>query len=181
MALSGAVFVPSLAFAQDTPRRGGRFGIALQGGYAAVSDVASTTRGAGVLGTTLRFGGAVSDRFHILGELTLWWLPGATSFADASATSWSTSLSLLVQGYVLPRLFLRAGAGVGWLGANVGNTWFLPLPGPRVSGAVGYDLWRNGEDALSVSVDVAYTSLSRTSGHLDDALTAGAAVGYDWY
>jgi hypothetical protein len=46
---------------------------------------------------------------------------------------------------------------------------------------VGYDLWRNGEDALSVSVDVAYTSLSRTSGHLDDALTAGAAVGYDWY
>lgn len=184
--LSATALLASLSFgaaagAQEAQRQGGRFGVALHGGLASTSDGNGGSSSTGLVGPTLRFGGAITDRFHLLGELHLLVLPGATLPGYGGATAFHAALDLAGQGYIGPRFFVRAGAGVGWASAVAGNRWVLPLPGPRVSGALGYDVWRSGETSLSVSLESSYTVLYNARGTLDALFTLGASVGFDWY
>lgn len=178
VSLAAALVVAPSARAQE--RQGGRFGASLYGGYASVSTSGGTSTGVGYVGPTIRFGGALTDRFHVMGEFHLGLMPGPTLPGYGSSTAFYSALDLALQGYIGPRFFIRGGAGLGWACAVAGNTWILPLPGPRVSGAIGYDVWRRGERSLSLSLEGAYTVLYR-----DDALGSlfalTANVGFDWY
>ena len=167
------------AHAQE--RQGGRFGAALEGGFASAGSTYASAATMPVVATTLRFGGALTDRFHILGEFHLGLLPGATLPTYGSSTAFDAALDLAGQGYIGPRFFIRGGAGVGWACAVAGSTWMLPLPGPRVSGAVGYDIWRKGERSLSVSLETAYTVLYGSNHELSSLFTFAASIGFDWY
>jgi len=177
-ALALALAAP--ARAQEVERQGGRFGASLYGGYASAGTGAGTSTGVGYVGPTIRFGGALTDRFHILGEFHLGLMPGPTLPGYGSATAFYSALDLAGQGYIGPRFFIRVGAGLGWACAVAGNTWILPLPGPRVSGAIGYDVWRRGERSLSVSLEGAYTVLYRDD-TLGSLFAFTANVGFDWY
>lgn len=179
--LFASLLLGGAAGAQEAPRQGGRFGVALNGGLASSSDGHGSSSSMGLVGLTMRFGGAITDRFHLLGEFHLLAMPGATLPRDGDATVFHAAIDLAGQGYIGPRFFIRAGVGVGWASAKATNHWVLPLPGPRVSGALGYDVWRNGENALSVSIESSYTVLYNSPDALDSLLTLGASVGYDWY
>lgn len=169
------------AFAQEAERSGGRFGVSLTAGYAGIVDAEGNGHPAGLVGPTFRFGGALTDRVHLLGELTMQFLPGATVAGDRAATSWNTALTLSAQGYVGTRFFLRGGGGVGWIGGLSDSIWYLPLPGARFTGGFGYDVWREGERSLSINFDLGYASMSRVSGSFDRILTLAVGVGFDWY
>lgn len=149
-------------------------GLGLPGG---TGDSAS----AALVGLSLRFGGAFTDRFHLLGELTLGAMPGGRVASLGDVTAFHAALGLAGQGYLGPRLFLRGGVGVGWASATTGNSWYLPLPGPRFSGAVGYDLWRVGERSFSLALDVSHTSLYNASSSFDRLVTVALHAGFDWY
>lgn len=169
------------AHAQVVERTGGRVGVSLLGGFAlGAVPAAATTAPTGLAGLSLRFGGAVTDRFHLLGEFTLLALPGG-AISGRDITAFHAGLNLAAQGYIGPRLFLRGGVGAGWATAVASGSWFLPLPGPRVSGAVGYDLWRSGERAISIAIESSYTFLYNGENFIDRLFTLGAGVGFDWY
>ncbi len=167
------------ARADDAPREGGRFGVSLDGGYASIGG-ATTSSGMGLGGLTLRFGGAFTDRFHLLGELRLAAMPGAAVAGFGEGTAFHAALALTGEGYIGPRFFLRGGVGAGWACAVVNRTWVLPLPGPRFAGGAGYNVWRQGDRALSVAVEVSYATLFN-SNVMGSVLTATAGVGFDWY
>jgi hypothetical protein len=169
------------ASAQEAERTGARVGLSLTAGYAGVIDAEGNGHPAALVGPTFRVGGALTDRFHLLGELTLQFLPGATVAGDRAATAWNTALTLSAQGYIGPRFFLRGGGGVGWMGGLSDSIWYLPLPGARFTGGLGYDVWRQGERSISVTFDLGYASMSRTSGSFDHILTLALGVGVDWY
>lgn len=173
--------VTTQASAYEAERTGGRFGVSLTAGYAGVVDGQNNGHPAGLVGPTFRFGGALTDRVHLLGELTLQFLPGSTVAGDRSATSWNTALTFSAQGYIGTRFFLRGGGGVGWMGGLSDNTWYLPLPGARFTGGFGYDVWREGERSLSINFDLGYASMSRASGSYERILTLAVGVGFDWY
>ena len=172
--------VPALAHADDVERQGGRVGVSLLlGGAVASGDSASASIALG--GVAIRFGGAFTDRFHLMGELTLAAMPGGNVRGLGDVTGLHPALALLGEGYIGPRFFIRGGVGAGWATATTGNSWYLPLPGPRFSGGVGYALWRSGERQFSLAFDVAYTMLFNASTAFDRLVTAGLHVGFDWY
>ncbi len=174
--LAALVTIAPPAHAQEAERSGGRFGVSLLGGLALGTDRASGP--AGFAGLSLRFGGAVTDRVHILGEFTLAAMPGGIPGWDSA---FHAALNLAVQGYIGPRFFIRGGVGAGWATAVNGGSWWLPLPGPRISGAVGYDLWRRGERSISLALETSYTFLYSGGGISDRLFTLGVGVGFDWY
>jgi len=161
-------------------RQGGRVGVSLLGGIGQPGGNGDSASVA-MTGLALRFGGAFTDRFHLLGELTLAALPGGNVAGLGDVTAFHAALGLAAQGYLGPRLFLRGGVGVGWATATTGNSWYLPLPGPRFAGAVGYDLWRVGARSFSLAVDVSHTGLYNASAAFDGLLTVALHVGFDWY
>lgn len=169
------------ASAQEAERTGARFGVSLTGGYAGIVDAEGNGHPAGLIGPSFRFGGALTDRFHLLGELTMQYLPGSTVAGDRAATSWNTALTLSAQGYIGPRFFLRGGGGVGWTGGLSESIWYLPLPGARFTGGFGYDVWRQGERSLSVHFDLGYATMSRVSGVYERIVSLALGVGFDWY
>jgi hypothetical protein len=168
------------AVAQEATREGGRLGAGLVGGLGSVSG-GRADASLPLVGLTLRFGGAFTDRFHLLGEFTLAAMPGGDLSSLGSVTAFHAALGLAGQGYLGPRFFLRGGVGAGWATATNGNTWFLPLPGPRFSWALGYDLWRRGEQSFSLSLEGSYTMLFNGASVFDRLLTLGLGVGFDWY
>lgn len=172
---------PSRAAAQEAERQGGRFGVSLFGGIgnAGGSDSGSATMG--LSGLSLRFGSAMTDRFHLLGEFTLGVMPGGRVAGLGDVTAFHAALDFAGEGYIGPRFFLRGGVGAGWASANAGNTWYLPLPGPRFSGAVGYALWRRGTRQFSLALETSYTMLFRASSAFDRLITVALHVGFDWY
>lgn len=169
------------AHAQEADRHGGRFGVSLLGGLAAIGG--STGDGATVPlgGLALRFGGAFTDRFHLHGEFVLGVMPGGSFGSVKDATAFHAAIGLAGQGYIGPRFFLRGGVGAGWAAANYSNTWYLPLPGPRFSGGVGYDLWVRGGQRFSLALEGSYTGLYHTVTAFEHLTTFGLNVGFDWY
>lgn len=173
-------FAPTVARAQEAERQGGRVGVSLLGGAAiAGGDDASAAMGLG--GVAIRFGGAFTDRFHLMGELTLAAAPGGTVSGIGDVTVLHPALALVGEGYIGPRLFVRGGVGAGWASATTGNSWYLPLPGPRFSGGVGYAIWRQGERQFSVALDVGHSLLFNARSSFDRLTTVALHVGFDWY
>lgn len=167
-------------FAQEAERQGARFGASLLGALATATGD-NTSANIALAGVVLRFGGAFTDRFHLLGEFTLAAMPGGSVSGLGDVTAFHAALGIAAQGYIGPRFFVRGGVGAGWACATTGNTWYLPLPGPRLSGAIGYDLWRRGEQSFSVSLESSYTFLYGASSAFDRLQTVGLGVGLDWY
>lgn len=173
------LFAPS-AGAQAVERHGGRTGISLLLGFASVhGDGGGATLP--LTGLSVRFGGAFTDRFHLLGELTLAAMPAGDVARYSDVTGFHAALGLAGEGYIGPRFFVRGGAGVGWATVTNGNTWFLPLPGPRLAGAVGYALWRQGERSFSLSLETSYTWLFNGEQVFNRMFSLGLGVGFDWY
>lgn len=171
---------PASARGDDVERQGGRVGLSLLGGAGIVSNDASSAS-MGLAGVAIRFGGAVTDRFHLMGELTLAAMPGGSTPRLGDVTGLHPALALLGEGYIGPRFFIRGGVGAGWL-ATKGGSWALPLPGPRFSGGVGYNFWRKDERQISVALDAAYTVLFYGDNPpFDRLLTVTVQLGFDWY
>lgn len=180
LTLSLALLAPAIAGAQETAREGGRVGVSLLGG-AAIAGGDGAGASAGLAGLALRFGGAFTPRFHLLGELTLAAAPGGEVRGLGEVLTLHPALALIGEGYIGPSFFVRGGVGAGWATSTTGNLWYLPLPGPRFSGGVGYALWSQGERQLSVAVDVGYSMLFNARPSFDRLLTVTAHVGFDWY
>ncbi len=173
------VFAPS-ATAQQVERTGGRAGLSLLVGLGRPGgDTSAATLP--LTGLALRFGGAFTDRFHLLGEFTLAVLPGGALPNGRDVTAFHAALDLKGEGYIGPRFFLRGGFGAGWASATYGNTWILPLPGPRIAGAVGYNLWRRGEQTFSLTLETSYSFLYRYEADFNRIFTFGLGVAFDWY
>ncbi len=164
---------------ENAERQGGRFGVSLLGGFALGAGPGFTSP-TGLVGPVLRFGGAVTDRFHILGEFTLLALPGG-AISGVPGMGFHAAVGLAGQGYIGPRLFVRTGLGVGWATAVTGSSWFLPLPGPRIALAAGYDLYRRDELSISVALEGSYTFLFNAGSGSDRLFTLAASIGVDWY
>jgi len=165
--------------AQALERQGGRVGLSLLGGVGLAGGAVAQAAGLG--GVALRFGGAFTDRFHLLGELTLAASPAGELRGLGDVVVLHPALSLLGEGYIGPRVFLRGGIGVGWATATTGNTWYLPLPGPRLVGGLGYVLWRQGERQFSLSIEVGHTLLTNTQPAFERLTTVALHAGFDWY
>jgi hypothetical protein len=106
--------LPAVGLAQEVERQGGRVGVSLLGGGAVASGDASSA-GMGVGGVAIRFGGAFTDRFHLMGELTLAAMPGGNVPRLGDVTGLHPALALVGEGYIGTRFFLRGGVGAGWL------------------------------------------------------------------
>lgn len=180
-AACAVVLCSAQAWAQEAERHGARAGVSLLGGLGAIGASAGDGATVPLGGLALRFGGAFTDRFHLHGEFVLAAMPGGKVSGLGELTAFHAAIDLAGQGYIGPRFFLRGGLGAGWACATTGNSWYLPLPGPRFSGAVGYDLWARGNQRFSLALEASHTILYRTRPEFDRLTTFGLNVGFDWY
>jgi hypothetical protein len=170
------------AAAEELPERtGARVGVSLFVGAGGFShtNVPGASTAAPMVGASLRFGGAFTDRVHLYGEFMLAGLPGA-KFDATSVTAFLGALDVGVQVFVLQRLYARGGFGVvehATLGAE--QDW--SLPGPHITGSVGYDLIRSGERAFSLEVTVADEFFEGTGTPYNGGYSLALGAGFDWF
>ncbi len=176
---AGAATAPAASDAacrcRDAPeeRRGGRVGVGLDLGAGLPSGRAGSDAGFAV-GASLRFGGAFTDRVHVLGEFSLGGVLGGPS------TAFYGALDVHVQGYIGPSFYVRGGLGVAELVGFQGSAFYYTLPGPRLTGAAGYDLYRVGDRSFALEARVSHAFLN--GGAQYNALTlATLGVNIDFY
>lgn len=145
LTLALSTLTASTAFAQTATRDGGRFGLALHAGFASTERRADSTDLDPAVGIHMRFGGAFSDRVHLLGELSIY---GA--FGDRKHLL--SSLDLELQGFITRQLHVRGGFGATEQYLFDGGTFALGLPGPHFIGGVGYDVYQQGERAVTIEL-----------------------------
>lgn len=174
---------PSTSSATTAPafpeREGGRVGLGLTLGLGSMVNAGTHP----LVGVALRFGGAFTDRVHVLGEFAL-----AASFGEA--TYYQAALDLGAQVYVLPKLYVRGGAGIKYDIASYGDSWPRQsnYPWLHLAGAVGWDLHRRSQRAASVELvltksltddqDFRWSPLEADPRY---DLTVGVGLGLDWY
>lgn len=144
-------------------RRGGRGGVGLTLGYG--QGIGGPRAGGGFnLGASARFGGAFTDRVHVLGEFTLGGILGGP------ATAFYGALDLQLQGFIGPNFYIRGGIGIAEAVTTQGGGWNYSLPGPRLVGAVGYDIHRLGERSFALELNTSYAFLNSNGASPYDSL-----------
>lgn len=152
---SSGVAAPACRCAENPlERNGARVGIGLDLGGAILGGRGGASDGAFHVGASLRFGGAFTDRFHLLGEFTLGGLLGGPT------TSFYGALDVQAQGFIGPNFYLRGGVGVAELVGFQGGSFYYTLPGPRLVGAIGYEVYRVGERSFAIEANTSYAFLN---------------------
>jgi hypothetical protein len=177
--LFAATLLASAARADEYPERsGGRVGVSLFGGVAGLSGTGVSAT-APMVGASLRFGGAFSDRVHLYGEFALAALPGVT-IDGSNVDGFLGWLDIGLQVYILQRLYVRGGFGVVDH-ASLGAVEAWSYPGPHITGSVGFDVYRRGERAFSLEVTVADEFFEGGGTPFNGGYAVSLGAGFDWF